>query len=117
PRGPAAPPATGAGRRAGTLHPRAPGWAGGAPASKASDLYALGCLLYECLAGAPPFAGRGEAEIGYAHLVEPPLDPCPDRPELSAAVLTALAKDPRARPTTATALARMLHLAGTRAPV
>ena len=49
-------------------------------------------------------------------LVEPPLDPCPDRPELSAAVLTALEKDPQARPTTATALARMLHLASTHAP-
>jgi serine/threonine protein kinase len=77
-------------------------------------------VLYECLTGVPPFGERTNAELGYAHLVEPPPDPRSRRPELtgelSLALLTALEKDPRARPTTATALARMLHLAGTPAP-
>jgi serine/threonine-protein kinase len=104
------------GQLVGSLHYLAPELIEGGPATTASDLYALGCLLYECIAGAPPFAGRGDAEIGYAHLVEPPPDPCPERPELSAALLTALAKTPQTRPTTATALARMLHLASTHAP-
>jgi eukaryotic-like serine/threonine-protein kinase len=104
------------GQLLGSLHYLAPELIEGGPATTASDLYALGCLLYECIAGAPPFAGRGDAEIGYAHLVEPPPDPCPERPGLSAALLTALAKIPQARPTTATALARMLHLASTHAP-
>ena len=107
---------TAEGQLLGTPHYLAPELIEGAAATPASDIYALGCLLYECVAGAPPFAGRGDAEIGYAHLVESPPDPCPGRPELSAALLTALQKDPRVRPTTATALARMLHLAGTRAP-
>jgi len=108
------------GQLVGTTHYLAPELIEGSPASVASDVYAFGCLLYECLTGAPPFAGRGEAEIGFAHLVEPPPDPRTLRAELSAdtslALLTALEKSPRSRPTSATALARMLHLASTRAP-
>jgi serine/threonine-protein kinase len=104
----------------GSLHYLAPELIEGRPATPASDVYALGCLLYECAVGSPPFAGRSEVELGYAHLVEPPPDPHARRPELplevSRALLTALAKHPCARPTTATALARMLHLAGTSAP-
>ena len=108
------------GQLVGTAHYLAPELIEGSPADRASDIYAFGCLLYECLTGAPPFAGRGDAEIGFAHLVEPPPDPRIRRPELSAdtalALLTALEKTPASRPTTATALARMLHLAGTPSP-
>jgi serine/threonine protein kinase len=108
------------GQLVGTTHYLAPELIEGSPADAATDVYAFGCLLYECLTGAPPFAGRGDAEVGFAHLVEPPPDPRTRRPELSAdtalALLTALQKDPRSRPTTATALARMLHLASTPAP-
>jgi len=108
------------GQLVGSLHYLAPELIEGGPATPASDIYAFGCLLYECVTGAPPFAERGDAELGYAHLVEPPPDPRSRRPELSAelalALLTALEKDSRARPTSATALARMLHLAGTPAP-
>jgi serine/threonine-protein kinase len=109
------------GQIVGSLHYLAPELIEGGPATPASDVYALGCLLYECVTGAPPFAGRGDAELGYAHLVEPPPDPRVLRPALPAdaavALLTALEKDSRARPTTATALARMLHLGGTPSPV
>jgi eukaryotic-like serine/threonine-protein kinase len=108
------------GQLVGTPHYLAPELIEGSPATPASDIYALGCVLYACLTGAPPFAGRRDAELGYAHLVEPPPDPrgrCPDLPvDAAAAVLTALSKEPRRRPTTATALARMLHLAGTPSP-
>jgi serine/threonine protein kinase len=108
------------GQLIGTPHYLAPELIEGEPASSASDVYAFGCLLYECLAGAPPFAGRHDAEIGYAHLVETPPDPRERVPELpaeaAAALLTALAKNPGERPTTGTALARMLHLAGRPAP-
>ena len=111
---------TGDGQLMGTPHYLAPELIEGRPASPASDIYALGCVLYECVTGAPPFAGLHDAEIGYAHLVEPPPDPRTRNPALPAdsavALLTALAKEPSARPTTATALARMLHLAGTPAP-
>jgi len=108
------------GQLVGTAHYLAPELIEGRPASPASDVYAFGCLLVECLTGAPPFAGRGDAEVGFAHLVEAAPDPRLRTPELPAdaalAVLTALEKDPRNRPRTATALARMLHLAGTHAP-
>ena len=108
------------GQLVGTPHYLAPELIQGDEASPASDIYSLGCVLYACVTGAPPFAGRRDSELGYAHLVEEPPDPRLIRPELTAAaaeaILTALAKDPRARPTTATALARMLHLAGTTEP-
>jgi len=108
------------GQLVGTPHYLAPELIEGEAATPASDVYALGCVLYECLAGEPPFAGRGDAQIGFAHLVEPPPDVRALRPELSAdiaaAVRSALEKDKTARPTTATALARMLHVARNAAP-
>jgi serine/threonine-protein kinase len=100
----------------GTPHYLAPELIEGREATPASDVYALGCVLYECLAGEPPFGGRRVSEIGFAHLTEAPPDLRERRPEVSEgvaqALLTALEKDPSARPTTATALARMLHLRG-----
>ena len=60
------------------------------------------------------------AEIGFAHLIEPPPDPREWRPELprglADAVLAALEKEPAARPITATALARMLHVGYSSSP-
>jgi serine/threonine protein kinase len=105
---------TAEGQILGTPHYLAPELIEGLEATEASDIYALGCVLYECLVGEPPFAGRGITAIGFAHLAEPPPDPRERRPELSAdlarALLTALEKNPVARPTSGTALARMLHL-------
>ena len=108
------------GQLLGTPHYLAPELIEGREATRESDVYALGCVLYECLAGEPPFAGRGVAEIGFAHLTEAPPDPRERRPELSdgvaQALLTALEKDPTARPTSATALARMLHVGRSPSP-
>jgi serine/threonine-protein kinase len=108
------------GQLVGTAQYIAPELIEGEAATPASDIYALGCVLYECLVGEPPFTGRGPAELGFAHLVEPPPDPRERRPELSADVarglLTALEKDPSRRPTSGTAAARMLHLARSAAP-
>ena len=105
------------GQVVGTPQYLAPELIEGDEATPASDLYALGCVLYECLAGAPPFRARHPAELAFAHLTETPPDPRGERPELPAdvalAVLTALEKEPAARPTSATALARMLHVART----
>jgi serine/threonine protein kinase len=103
------------GQLLGTAHYLAPELIEGAVATPASDIYAFACLLYEAATGAPPFAGRNEAEIGYAHLVEEP--PRPDLPgELPDAILLGLAKDPRDRPTSATALHRMLRAASRLSP-
>jgi serine/threonine-protein kinase len=108
------------GQLLGTPHYLAPELIEGEEASRASDVYALGCLLYECVVGEPPFAGRRPAEVGFAHLAEPAPDPRERRPDLSSevaqALLTALEKDPTARTTSATALARMLHLAHSASP-
>jgi serine/threonine protein kinase len=107
------------GQLVGTPHYLAPELIEGAEATRASDLYALGCLLYECVAGEPPFTGR-PAEIGFAHLAEAPPDPRERRPDLSedvtVALVAALEKDPQARPTSGTALARMLHVARSASP-
>jgi serine/threonine protein kinase len=108
------------GQLLGTPHYVAPEVIEGLEATPASDLYALGCVLYECVVGEPPFAGRRLSELGFAHLAEPAPDPRERRPDLPAdfafALLTALEKEPSARPTTPTALVRMLHLACTARP-
>jgi eukaryotic-like serine/threonine-protein kinase len=105
---------TAEGQLLGTPHYLAPELIEGAEATPQSDLYAFGCVLYESLVGDPPFAGRRPAEVGFAHLTEPPPDPRARRPEVGAplaeALLAALEKDPAARPPTATAYARMLHV-------
>ena len=105
---------TAEGQLLGTPHYLAPELIEGAEATPQSDLYALGCVLYESLVGRPPFAGRRPAEVGFAHLTEQPPDPRERRPELgealTEALLAALEKDPAARPPTATAYARMLHV-------
>jgi serine/threonine protein kinase len=104
----------------GTPHYLAPELIEGSEPRPQSDIYALGCVVYECLVGEPPFAGRAPAEIGFAHLVEPAPDPRARQPELPSgladAVLAALEKEPAARPTTATGLARMLHVGYSSSP-
>ena len=66
----------------GTLDYLAPELIRGEPAGPMSGLYALGCVLYECVAGAPPFAGRGILRIGMAHLEEEPGDPAAGRADI-----------------------------------
>jgi eukaryotic-like serine/threonine-protein kinase len=108
------------GQLLGTPHYVAPELIEGGEATPASDLYALGCVLYECVVGEPPFAAHRVTELAFAHLAVPAPDPRERCPELNAdfalALLTALEKDPTARPTTPTALARMLHLARSARP-
>ena len=104
---------TQAGRVVGTVDYLAPELIAGNPARAESDVYALACVVYECLAGTPPFAGRGLPQTCLAHLNETPADlgaAQVDLPrELPWAVLRGLAKDPSQRPRTATAYARLLQ--------
>ena len=70
-----------------------------------ADIYALGCVLYQCLTGAPAYQKDSEAALMYAHLLEPPPRPTEKRPdlppEIDDVVATAMAKSPDDRfPTT-----------------
>jgi len=94
-------PVTRTGTLIGTPAYLAPERAAGGPATPASDLYSLGVVAYECLAGAPPFSGIA-LEVAAAHR-QRPLPPLPSAvPEGMAALVAELtAKDPAARPASA----------------
>jgi predicted Ser/Thr protein kinase len=66
-----------------------------------SDMYSLGCVLFECLVGAKPFERESELAVVFAHLNDPPPRPTEFRPDLPAAwdefFATALAKEPSER--------------------
>lgn len=88
---------------AGTLEYLAPEAIRRAPVAPAADLYALGALAYELLAGRPPFTGT-PGELVRAQLAAPvPSLVTPDA-ELAALVLDLLAKEPAARPASARAV-------------
>jgi serine/threonine-protein kinase len=113
-KGPAYTVLTKPGQVMGTLVYMAPELIRGEQASPASDLYALGCIIYECLAGAPPFGERKLFEVAAAHIEEEPPDVSlkSDVPRALAEVLQrAMAKDPMERPRTATAFAHLLRAA------
>ena len=87
----------------------------GEPVSAASDIYALGCVMYECMVGRPPFAEVQGMRILWAHLQDPPPDPRGIRAdipvEFARTLLVALEKDAAKRPQTAGEYARMLAAA------
>ena len=90
-------PITGPGLVMGTTQYMAPERIAGGQATPASDLYALGILIYECLTGLPPYDG-GTAEVmaGHLYLPMPPL-PAGVPPDLGELVTRLTAKDPAAR--------------------
>jgi YVTN family beta-propeller protein len=81
------------GQIVGTLDYVAPEQIRGEDVDARADGYALACVLYECLAGAPPFHRATEAETLWAHMQEPP-PPLAGLPALDRVMVKALAKDP-----------------------
>ncbi len=79
------------------------------------DVYSLGCVLYECLAGTQPYPRDTEMATLYAHVQAPPPSLAETRPELpptvDAVIAKALAKTPDARYGSAGELARALAVA------
>lgn len=107
---------TRAGSVAGSWAYLAPERAHGAPATPASDVYALGCLLHACLTGRAPYAGS-DVEMAVAHVNEPvPQLPGTDDAtvEVNRILARTMAKDPADRYATAgDARADLLALART----
>jgi len=91
----------------GTAQYLSPEQAQGQTVDERSDLYSTGCLLFELLAGRPPFTGDSAVAIAYQHVGELPQPPSVFNDavagDLDAVTLHALAKDREARYQNATA--------------
>ncbi|MET8083626.1 protein kinase [Micromonospora sp. NPDC005197] len=97
---------TAAGSVLGTASYISPEQATGQVATPASDVYALGVVAYQCLAGRRPFEGDNPLDIAMRHVRETPRPlPSDIPPQVRAVVERALAKDPAARWPSAAALA------------
>ena len=81
----------------GTASYFSPEQAQGLPIDNRSDVYSLGVVLYEMVAGRPPFVGDSPVSIAYQHVRENPLPPSRHNPDvppaLDAVVMKAMAKD------------------------
>jgi serine/threonine protein kinase len=105
----------------GTASYLAPEQLEGQPVDGRTDLYALGIVLYECLAGRIPFGGDSSAAVALARLHTDPVDPRRFRsdvpPKMAQTIMSALARDPGARFTDAAEFrASLLFLAGDTQP-
>ena len=94
----------------GTIDYVAPEQIAGGEIDGRADVYSLGCVLFECLVGQPPFRRDAELGVVFAHLEEEPPVPSAERPELpvalDAVIGRALAKEPEQRYASCRELAR-----------
>ena len=70
-------------------------------AAPSSDIYALACVLYQCLTGQPPFPGKVLEQVAVSHMVAPPPRPSEEHHTIPTAmdhvIATGLAKQPTDR--------------------
>jgi beta-lactam-binding protein with PASTA domain/predicted Ser/Thr protein kinase len=85
----------------GTAQYLSPEQARGESVDARSDVYSVGCLLYELVTGAPPFTGDSPVSVAYQHVREDPRLPSSVNPaipaDLDAILLKALSKNPANR--------------------
>ncbi len=85
----------------GTAQYLSPEQARGEGVDARSDVYSMGCLLYELVTGAPPFSGDSPVAVAYQHVREDPRLPSSINPEvppeLDAILLKAMSKNPANR--------------------
>ena len=100
-------PLTATGQVMGTVQYLSPEQASGKSATALTDIYSLGVVAYEALAGKRPFTGESQVAIAMAHIKNPP-PPLPESIPLAVRnlILACLAKKPERRPTSARQLAR-----------
>ena len=94
------------GQALGSLDYMAPEQIRGEEVSAATDIYALGCMIHECLTGTPPFGGRPSMRVLFAHLQEDPPDLAELKrgdltPAVAKAINKALEKEAEDRPASA----------------
>jgi hypothetical protein len=101
----------------GTFEYAAPEQIEGKEVDGRTDLYALGCVVYEALSGEPPFRADTEASVIHAHLVDPPPKLTTKRPDLPLSVndviATAMAKNKEDRFSSAGEFIRALRAVAT----
>jgi hypothetical protein len=101
---------------AGTPRYMSPEQARGQPTGPSTDVYSAGVVLYEMLAGEPPFAHGSAVELGLRHVQDEPPRLPPEVPApLCAVVERALSKDPGERYRDGAAMAAALRAAGSSA--
>ena len=76
----------------GTLDYSSPQQIQGQPLGPATDIYALGCVVYECLTGAKPFPLPTDVAVMYAHMLEPPPKVTDLKPEIPPALDEVIAR-------------------------
>lgn len=100
-------PLTATGQVMGTVQYLSPEQASGHPASPTTDIYSLGIVAYECLAGRRPFTGESQVAIAMAQINETPPDlPVTVSEPVRNLVYACIAKNPADRPQSAAHLAR-----------
>jgi serine/threonine-protein kinase len=104
---------TATGRTLGTAAYMAPEQIRGTPeVSHKTDLYALGCVLYQMVTGCPPFEGKSAMVLMHKHLDEPPPRPSAKEPDIPLAldklIVSLMAKNRDDRPWDAAAAGHIL---------